>query len=108
MERALEKVETFAREGKVHKRTATELELLQQFEAARDFMLTCMRNNSDRAALRDILGGDCNNIARVRAAVESAELSEMNKGDQRLPTCLHAVASVEQVLEDAGFAGTLH
>jgi hypothetical protein len=79
-----------------------ELDLLAQIELARDLMMEALKNQSDRTQLREIFGGSCARLVRIRAVCESIEFSDMNKSDQRLPTCLRACQSVEKVIIDLG------
>ncbi|CAE8586041.1 unnamed protein product, partial [Polarella glacialis] len=84
-----------------------ELDLLSQIELARDFIMEVLKNQNDRTQLQDVFGGDCTRLASIRAICESIEFSDMNKGDQRLSTCLRACASVENIVVDLGFGEDL-
>jgi len=79
-----------------------ELNLLSHIEVARDFTMKIVANQSERCKLREIFGGDCSRIARLRAICENIKLSDMNRSDQRLNTCLRACESVEKVVVDLG------
>lgn len=89
-------------QGSIVSLPKAELDLLAQIEIARDIMMEALKYQGDRAQLRDIFGGNCARIARIRAICESIEFSEMNSGDQRLRTCLRSCESVEKVLIDLG------
>jgi len=89
-------------QGSVVSLPKAELDLLAQIELARDLMMEALRNQNDRTLLRDIFGGDCARLVRIRAICESIAFSDMNKSDQRLPTCLRACESVEKVIIDLG------
>jgi len=89
-------------QGSIVSLPKAELDLLAHIEQARDFMMESISNQTDRSRLRETFGGDCKRIARLRAVCESIEFSDMNKGDQRLRTCLRACESVEKVVIDLG------
>lgn len=91
-----------ASQGSLVSLSKAELDLLAQIELARDLMMEALKNQNDRTLLRDIFGGDCARLVRIRAICESIEFSDMNKSDQRLPTCLRACQSVEKVIIDLG------
>jgi len=97
-----------AAQGSVVKLPQTELDLLKQFEDARNLILSVLKGESkNREVLRGVFGGDCTRISRIRAVLESAKFSEMNAGDQRPLTCLKACESVEEVLKDLGLEPAL-
>lgn len=97
---AINKVKQAA--GSFVKLPKAELDLLAQIEIARDVIMEVLKNQYDRTLLHDIFGGDCARIVRIRAMCEGITFSQMNQGDQRLPTCLRACESVEKVLIDLG------
>eukprot|EP00928_Gymnodinium_smaydae_P069318 TRINITY_DN5275_c0_g1_i1.p1 TRINITY_DN5275_c0_g1~~TRINITY_DN5275_c0_g1_i1.p1 ORF type:complete len:811 (+),score=140.84 TRINITY_DN5275_c0_g1_i1:48-2435(+) len=97
---AIERVKTS--QGSAVRLPKAELELLGHIEVARDLMLQALVNQAGRAELQEVFGGDCSRIARLRAICEDVEFSEMNQGDQRVPTCLRACESVEKVLVESG------
>lgn len=94
--------------GSIVRRPQTELDLLRYMEDARDLMTAVLRDDSrDRGTLRQIFGGDCTRVSRVRAVLEAVSLSEMNACDQRAPGCLRACESIEQVLRGLGLDNAL-
>eukprot|EP00931_Biecheleriopsis_adriatica_P058502 TRINITY_DN34851_c0_g1_i1.p1 TRINITY_DN34851_c0_g1~~TRINITY_DN34851_c0_g1_i1.p1 ORF type:complete len:468 (-),score=133.21 TRINITY_DN34851_c0_g1_i1:53-1372(-) len=95
------KAKVTSSKGSIVSLPKAELDLLGQVEVARDLVMSVL-GNCDRTLLQDVFGGDCTRIAQVRALCESIGLSEMNQGDQRLPTCLRACESMEKILVDLG------
>lgn len=106
MEDATMKMEEL--QGKVVKLRNAEVACLQQFEAARDYMMELLqRPDEGRENLQKIFGGDCIRIAQIRTCLDSAKFSDMYKGDQRHPDCANACESVEKVLHDLGLGAAL-
>eukprot|EP00931_Biecheleriopsis_adriatica_P050965 TRINITY_DN29525_c0_g1_i1.p1 TRINITY_DN29525_c0_g1~~TRINITY_DN29525_c0_g1_i1.p1 ORF type:complete len:550 (+),score=133.66 TRINITY_DN29525_c0_g1_i1:18-1667(+) len=129
---ALARFET-SRGGSTVRASRAKLELLWHLDAARDFLLEVLRNQSDRALLLDIFGGDCTRIARIRAICEAASreshVRAMDNADstadasdtgeaggdvfdeesiRRLRSCMRACESIEKVIEDLGLGESLH
>mmetsp|Transcript_113247 Transcript_113247/g.218042 ORF Transcript_113247/g.218042 Transcript_113247/m.218042 type:complete len:412 (-) Transcript_113247:33-1268(-) len=106
MEAGLTRVE--ASQHSVVKLRNAEVELLQDYEAARDFMMTMLSNpTGEREVLQSVFGGDCDRIARISVNLESAKFSEMYRSDPRIPGCKNACESVEKVLQDLGLGWAL-
>mmetsp|Transcript_21921 Transcript_21921/g.38497 ORF Transcript_21921/g.38497 Transcript_21921/m.38497 type:complete len:288 (+) Transcript_21921:167-1030(+) len=105
MEKALDEV--LSAQGNVVAVTRAEVNLLVEIEAARDLLLLALQSAAQRAALREVFGGDCRRIELMRAILEESTFSEMNASDQRPAECLRACESVERVLEDLGLGEAL-
>lgn len=89
--------------GSIVRLPKAELELLTQFEGARDLMMSVLQSeNKDRVVLQRVFGGDCVRVSRVRAVLDSVEFSDTSNTDQRAITCRSACESVEKVLADLG------
>lgn len=93
-------------QGKMVKLRNAEVELLKQFEAARDYMNEMVKI-PDRELLSKIFGGDCKRIAIIRQCLESAKFSDMYEGDARRADCMNSCETVEAVLNDLGFGDAL-
>jgi len=105
LEIALQKVDLAS--GSMVKRVKAELDLLGHLEVARDSASSVVKSG-DRTLLRDLFGGDCSRIARLRAALDAVRLSEMNARDQRLPSCEKVCLVVEKMVrEDLDLAAKL-
>jgi len=89
-------------QGSIVSLPKAELDVLLQIEMARDYLMDTLRNQNDRSKLWEVFGGDCQRIARLRALLQTTKFSEMNKGDQRLPSCLNLCQSVEKIVVDLG------
>lgn len=106
MEAGLRRVEDC--QGSVVKLRNAEVELLQVYEAARNFMMDLLSDNSgEREALQSIFGGDCDRIARIHECLENGKFSEMYVDDPRISGCKGACESVEKVLQDLGLGWAL-
>ena len=84
-----------------------EIELLQQVELARKFMIAILWEPTDRSSLQEIFGGDLARVCRVRAVLEQLQLEKLSTGSQCLSQCLLACQSIQDVLADLGFANAL-
>jgi len=93
-------------QGKMVKLRNAEVELLKQFEAARDYMNEMLKI-PDRELLSNIFGGDCKRIAIIRQCLESAKFSDMYAGDARRSDAMNSCETVEAVLNDLGFGDAL-
>ena len=88
-------------------RAKAEIELLQQVELARKFMIAILWGSTDRSSLQEIFGGDLARVCRVRAVLEQLQLEKLATGSQRLSQCLLACQSIQDMLADLGFANAL-
>jgi len=58
-----------------------ELDFLHSLEHIRDSILLVLENPlPGRARLKTLFGGECDRIAELRALIDSAEFSDMNRG----------------------------
>jgi len=71
-----------------------EVEYLQHVETARDFMTGILK---ERAVLRDIFG-DGARTTRLRSILDSVTFEGERACDKRVPDCVKAINSVEQLL----------
>lgn len=100
-------VDSLVRATGTVQRAKAEIELLQQVEVAKKFMIAILWESTDRAALQEIFGGDLARVCRVRAVLEQLQLAKLSTGTQRLSQCLLACQSIQDVLADLGFASAL-
>merc|ERR1719271_1818024 len=112
IEKTLIKVQDALPDGKAPsavKLQRGEHDLLSFIEKARDTMMGCVQDKSDRdrKKMTELFGGDCVRISRMRAYLEATKLSEKHSADQRLPMCISTCDIVERVLTEKGLGQRL-
>jgi len=114
LESALKRVE--AAEGGSVRLTASEVELRERCQQIRDLMLEVLIDDSHRARLLHVFGGECLRIGRIRAVLDTSKSVLASKTDESsdedfpkdmiqdtiFSTCLETCLSIEEVLRDLG------
>eukprot|EP00397_Hematodinium_sp_SG-2012_P032881 GEMP01035060.1.p1 GENE.GEMP01035060.1~~GEMP01035060.1.p1 ORF type:complete len:391 (+),score=96.26 GEMP01035060.1:248-1420(+) len=88
------------------RRLQTELQMLIEFEALRDFMTRGLTGSRD--VMCNVFGGSCRRIAHIQNAFDQTHFYTPGcKNDQRVQSCKNVAISVQEVLANAGYGDKL-